>query len=279
LGDKASGVVPFSRPLTQFLRQAHNLEQLYISDPDTIIEHQPLWPEVATAIIQCPRLANLRLYWDGDFSRQVLQEIGGLRVLCIDNHGDPSITSIIQCSNSTLEALYVMTPIHSRRITLRLDRTDCWPHLCFLYMREPHGIPTGTLTSAFPNLRVLRFSLIHSGRSPGLRILNERGSPSWPTLDHVRGTVPAVYNLALSSHVRELELSYVGGTGRTIQEEILDIVQHTQPLALTLRVPFGGNRRLSESFCHRLAEYASRLQYLETNGFTFDEHVRLFLLL
>jgi hypothetical protein len=269
-----------TRPLIEVLMRAHNLEHLHIlSRP---IEEERLRPDLGTAIIQCPRLTVLGLSWDRSLTHQVLHEIQRLRVLCIHVDSDATLTPLIQRSKSTLEVLYVMPSVlchHNRsRVTLRLDRTGCWPHLCFLDMRGHHGISTGTLTSAFPNLRVLRFGLCYGERCPDMRVLNEQGSLCWPALDYVRGTVPEVYNLALSSHIRELELSVMGDMNVAIQEEIIDIVQHTQPLALTLRVPFTEKpSRLSKSFCFRFAECARSLQYLESSGFIFDAFVCFFI--
>jgi hypothetical protein len=269
-------------PLIEILKRAHNLEHLCIdTDIDTPIDDLGSRPDLVAAITKSPRLTILGLNGNRSLANQVLHEIERIRVLCIFIGRDSTLTPLIQSSKSTLEALYVMpykmVGGDHDRTTLRLDRTDCWPHLHFLDMRDHHGISTRTLTSAFPNLRILRLSVFYGERCPDMRDLNERGGPSWRTLDYVRGTVPEVYNLALSGHVRELELSFVGDMSLAAQEEVLDIVQHTQPLALTLRVPFSEKpSRLSNFFCRLLADCAHSLQYFESSGFIFDELVCFF---
>jgi hypothetical protein len=94
-----------------------------------------------------------------------------------------------------------------------------------------------------------------------MRTLNEQDSSSWPTLDHVAGTVPEVYNLALTSRIRELEFfSILHGMDPGMLEEFLNIMQCTTPWALTFRAKQGV---LNESFYLRFVERTRGLQYLE----------------
>jgi hypothetical protein len=269
---------PFSRSLANILMQAHNLAHLCLRSSEALLGAEP---DIVNAIIQCPHLTALDFSDHGILSHNVIREKRGLRKLAFSFFNDVgSITPLIKRSQPSLEVLSIKS--YSNLDTcpaLTLDGKECWPRLRELDFIGCHRMSTRTLTSAFPNLRVLQFPASFGNTSSHMRMLNEQDLSSWHTLDHVVGSVADVYDLALSSQVRELCFpDQFGGTISTAEKEnFLDIVQRTTPLVLIFGAGLGV---FNESFCHRFAQYASRLQYLEIrlekNGFfhTFDPQVR-----
>jgi hypothetical protein len=249
--------IPLGRALASILMQAHNLVRLCLSPSEVILGEEP---DIATAIIQCPRLTILRLSGEGVLSRKVVRETRALHKLSFHSHDGSDIAPLIQLSQPTLEALSINSGLAMGPV-LNLERGECWPHLRELDFCGKHRIATRTLTAAFPNLRILAFRFSAHEVTSDMRVLNEQHSSSWPSLDYVFGTVNEVHDLALSSQVHELFLMDILINADTTRlERFLDNVHRTTPLVLTFTaVP----SIFTESFCLRFAQSARRLQYLK----------------
>jgi hypothetical protein len=265
--------VPVGRPLANILTRADNLEHLYLSPSEGILAAEP---DIATAIMRCPRLSTLRLRGDGVLTRKVLEETGALHVLSFHLSEGGSLAPILRRSQLTLEVLHITAGVYRGVQDLNLDGTGCWHRLRELILFGRHAVSVQMLSRAFPNLRILGFIFGNEYVPSEMRVLNEQVSSSWPSLDYVFGRVNDVYNLALSSQVRELKLiCHLDNQNTMTVDKFLDNVQHTTPIALT----FGANPcLLNESFGRRFARSARGLHYLglqlvDKNFVSFDQQV------
>ena len=238
MGDEDEDSSESLRMLGDILRQTTALEDLSIDSCEELLEREPA---VLEAIIALKKLRRLQVSSVGELTSSILEKIKSSLVEVdlhcyseeMDEPDDP--VSIIEPHRTTLERL------SASYVEVQDTDTD-FPRLRALALRKFSSFDPLVLRKLFPNLVYLELSPgvddIEDPEELRAAIREEHVEEPWNALDHLCGSVHALYGLGVAQKVERVDVDDLTMQGGPLTR-LHTLIADTTPSRLLVHIGYG----------------------------------------